>query len=174
MRHWIPPLVTYKMALSTARLHRVRGRPPLVAAGINSVIHSHSSAVRSLGYVFSFIDLLSLPLLTPVVSRHVLLYQSLPTRIQHRHDQFRRRKEAPGVGTAERSMTEGRPRFPRRIPPSGGPLARFGRAVPTRSRGRGRRAPGSPLSPGAAVPRGPPAGRAARRCGRGGAPGPAS
>src|SRR5437867_12097973 len=51
------------------------------------------------------IDLLSLPLLTPVVSRHVLLYQSLPTRIQHRHDQFRRRKEAPGVGTAERSMT---------------------------------------------------------------------
>src|SRR5438128_11391938 len=56
MRHWIPPLVTYKMALSTARLHRVRGRPPLVAAGITSVIHSHSSAVRSLGYGFSFLD----------------------------------------------------------------------------------------------------------------------
>src|SRR5438445_5415967 len=56
MRHWIPPLGTYKMAVSTARLHRVRGRPPLVAAGINSVIHSHSSAVRSLGYGFSFID----------------------------------------------------------------------------------------------------------------------
>src|SRR5438132_6545794 len=56
MRHWIPPWVTYKMAVSTARLHRVRGRPPLVAAGITSVIHSHSSAVRSLGYGFSFLD----------------------------------------------------------------------------------------------------------------------
>ena len=43
------------MALSTARIHRVRGRPPLFAAGINSLIHSHSSSVRSLGYVFSFI-----------------------------------------------------------------------------------------------------------------------
>src|SRR4029450_11526206 len=43
------------MALSTARIHRVRGRPPLLAAGITSLIHSHSSSVRSLGYVFSFI-----------------------------------------------------------------------------------------------------------------------
>src|SRR6266851_4508201 len=43
------------MALSTARIHRVRGRPPLLAAGIISLIHSHSSSVRSLGYVFSFI-----------------------------------------------------------------------------------------------------------------------
>src|SRR3989442_15885150 len=43
------------MALSTARMHKVRGRPPLLAAGINSLIHSHSSSVRSLGYVFSFI-----------------------------------------------------------------------------------------------------------------------
>src|SRR6266702_6576775 len=55
MRHWIPPLVTEKMALSTARIHRVRGRPPLLAAGIRSLIHSHSSSVRSLGYIFSFI-----------------------------------------------------------------------------------------------------------------------
>src|SRR6266511_1388363 len=55
MRHWIPPLVTEKMALSTARIHRVRGRPPLLAAGITSLIHSHSSSVRSLGYIFSFI-----------------------------------------------------------------------------------------------------------------------
>src|SRR5262249_18675027 len=45
------------MALSTARIHRVRGRPPLLAAGIKSLIHSHSSSVRSLGYVFSFIYL---------------------------------------------------------------------------------------------------------------------
>src|SRR5215831_4592677 len=55
MRHWIPPLATYKMALSTARIHRVRGRPPLLAAGIKSLIHSHSSSVRSLGYIVSFI-----------------------------------------------------------------------------------------------------------------------
>src|SRR5713101_1507750 len=45
------------MALSTARIHRVRGRPPLLAAGIKSLIHSHSSLVRSLGYIFSFIYL---------------------------------------------------------------------------------------------------------------------
>src|SRR6266446_483781 len=45
------------IALSTARIHRVRGRPPLLAAGINSLIHSHSSLVRSLGYIFSFIHL---------------------------------------------------------------------------------------------------------------------
>src|SRR6516165_7533834 len=44
------------MALSTARIHRVRGRPPFLAAGIKSLIHSHSSSVKSLGYVFSFIS----------------------------------------------------------------------------------------------------------------------
>src|SRR4029434_7993350 len=43
------------MALSTARIHKARGRPPLLAAGISSLIRSHSSSVRSLGYVFSFI-----------------------------------------------------------------------------------------------------------------------
>src|SRR5262245_27737851 len=43
------------MALSTARMHKVRGRPPLLAAGISSLILSHSSSVRSLGYVCSFI-----------------------------------------------------------------------------------------------------------------------
>src|SRR6266853_3396922 len=43
------------MALSTARIDRVRGRPPLLAAGIISLIHSHSSSVRSLGYIFSLI-----------------------------------------------------------------------------------------------------------------------
>src|SRR4029450_4385670 len=41
------------MALSTARIHRVRGRPPLLAAGIRSLIHPHSSSFRSLGYIFS-------------------------------------------------------------------------------------------------------------------------
>src|SRR5262245_40288818 len=44
------------MALSTARIHRVRGRPPRLAAGITSLIHSHSSSVRSLGYIVSFIS----------------------------------------------------------------------------------------------------------------------
>src|SRR5262245_34885302 len=44
------------MALSTARIPRVRGRPPLLAAGITSLIHSHSSSVRSLGYIVSFIS----------------------------------------------------------------------------------------------------------------------
>src|SRR5262249_16226259 len=44
------------MALSTARIHKVRGRPPLLAAGITSLIHSHSSSVRSLGYIVSFIS----------------------------------------------------------------------------------------------------------------------
>jgi internalin A len=43
------------MALSTARMHKVRGRPPLLAAGISSWILAHSSSVRSLGYVCSFI-----------------------------------------------------------------------------------------------------------------------
>src|SRR2546430_15317645 len=43
------------MALSTARMPKVRGRPPLLAVGISSVIHAHASSVRSLGYVFSFI-----------------------------------------------------------------------------------------------------------------------
>src|SRR4029450_7988394 len=43
------------MALSTALIHSVRGRPPLLAVGIKSLIHSHSSSVRSLGYVFSCI-----------------------------------------------------------------------------------------------------------------------
>src|SRR5215813_1444288 len=44
------------MALSTARIHRVRGCPPLLAAGIKSLLHSHSSSVRSLGYIVSFIS----------------------------------------------------------------------------------------------------------------------
>src|SRR5262245_27900795 len=47
------------MALSTARIHRGRGRPPFLAAGITSLLHSHSSSVKSLGYVFSLL-LLSL------------------------------------------------------------------------------------------------------------------
>src|SRR6476646_49823 len=43
------------MALSTSRIQSLRGRPPLLAAGIKSLIHSHSSLVRSLGYIFSLI-----------------------------------------------------------------------------------------------------------------------
>src|SRR6266849_3938362 len=95
------------MALRTARIHRVRGRPPLLAAGIRSLIHSHSSSVRSLGYIFSFIYLLYAPLLTPVASRNLLLYQSLPTSIHYRHAKVRRRKDDTGLGTATRRITEG-------------------------------------------------------------------
>src|SRR5712692_6119145 len=113
------------------------------------------------------------PLLTLVASRNLLLYQSLPTRIPYRQAKVRRRKDDTGVGTAARSITEGLHRFPRRVHPHGGPPARFCRAVPTRSGGRGRRAPCVPLPPGAAVPRRAPECRADRRLGRCRAPGPA-
>src|SRR4029453_8553836 len=46
------------------------------------------------------INLLYAPLLTPVASRNFLLYQSLPTSIQHRHANARRRKDDTCVGTA--------------------------------------------------------------------------
>src|SRR5882724_1814057 len=121
----------------------------------------------------SYLYLLSLPLLTPIASRNVLLYQSLPTSVRYRHANFRRRNDDTGVGTAARRMTEGRHRFPRRVQPHGGPPARCCRALPTRTGGRGRRAPCAPLPPGAAVPRGPQECREDRRLGRCRATGPA-
>src|SRR2546426_2218807 len=42
------------------------------------------------------------PLLTPVASRNVLLYQSLPTSVRYRHANWWRRKDDTGVGTAAR------------------------------------------------------------------------
>jgi hypothetical protein len=52
------------------------------------------------------IDLLYAPLLTPVASRNLLLYQSLPTSIPYRHALVRRRKDDIGVGTASRGIIE--------------------------------------------------------------------
>src|SRR2546422_308217 len=44
------------------------------------------------------------PLLTPVASRNLLLYQSLPTSVRYRHANWRRRKDDPCVGTAARRI----------------------------------------------------------------------
>src|SRR5262249_28736059 len=61
------------------------------------------------------------PLLTPVVSRNLLLLQSLPTMISHRQDNVRRRKDVHRVGTAARGSRERLLRLPRRLPSDGGP-----------------------------------------------------
>jgi hypothetical protein len=44
--------------------------------------------------------LLYASLLTPVASRNLLLYQSLPTSISYRHAILWRRKDDPSVGAA--------------------------------------------------------------------------
>jgi catechol 2,3-dioxygenase-like lactoylglutathione lyase family enzyme len=57
--------------------------------------------VAHFGYM---LHLLYAPLLTPVASPNLLLYQSLPTSIQHRHANARRRKDDTCVGTAARGI----------------------------------------------------------------------
>src|SRR5712692_531365 len=52
------------------------------------------------------LDLLYASLLTPIASRNLLLYQSLPTSIPCRHAKVRRRNDDTSVGTAARSITE--------------------------------------------------------------------
>jgi len=52
-----------------------------------------------------FLNLLYASLLTPVASRNLVLYQSLPITIRYRHAFLRRRKDDPGVGPAARSLT---------------------------------------------------------------------
>jgi Reverse transcriptase (RNA-dependent DNA polymerase) len=52
------------------------------------------------------------PLLTPIASRNVLLYQSLPTSVRYRHANWWRRNDDTGVGTAERRIVERLSRFP--------------------------------------------------------------
>src|SRR5437867_11257372 len=52
----------------------------------------------------SRIGLLYAPLLAPVVSRNLLLYQSLPTSIHHWYAKMRRRKDDTGLGTAARRI----------------------------------------------------------------------
>ena len=73
------------------------------------------------------------PLLTPVASRNLLLYQSLPTRVPYRQAKARRRKDDTDVGTATKRITEGLPRFSRRVQPHGGPSGRVRRALSTGS-----------------------------------------
>jgi hypothetical protein len=48
----------------------------------------------------SSLNLLYPPLLAPIASCNLLLYQSLPTSIPYRHAMWRRRKDDTGVGTA--------------------------------------------------------------------------
>jgi hypothetical protein len=56
--------------------------------------------------VHNHIDLLYVPLLTPVASHNPLLYQSLPARIHYLHVMVRRRKDDPGVGTTASGTVE--------------------------------------------------------------------
>src|SRR5713101_2473641 len=54
----------------------------------------------------NLLDLLYAPLLTPVASRNLLLYQSPLTSIPCRHAKVRRRKDDTCVGTTARSIPE--------------------------------------------------------------------
>src|SRR5215831_3784077 len=92
------------------------------------------------------------PHLTPLASRNLLVYQSLPTRLPDREAKVRRRKDDIGVSTATSSITEGLSRVPRRVQPHGGPAGRVRRALSTGSGGRGRPAPCAALSGGSPVP----------------------
>ena len=66
------------------------------AGGLQPAQIGNSSALR--------VDLLYASLLTPVASRNLLLYQSLPTSVRYRHANWRRRKDDPCVGTAARRI----------------------------------------------------------------------
>src|SRR5215468_1305522 len=68
--------------------------------------------------------LLSASLLTPVASRNLLLYQSLPLSIPNRHVILWRRKDDTGVGTTARGIVERLSGVPRRVPSDGGPSGR--------------------------------------------------
>src|SRR5262244_187420 len=61
----------------------------------------------------SILNLLYASLLTPVASRNLLVYQSLPTSTPYRHANVRRQKDDACVGTAARSIVAGLRRFPR-------------------------------------------------------------
>jgi hypothetical protein len=59
--------------------------------------------LRPENQVAQFIPTVS-PLLTPVASCNLLLYQSLPTHIPYRQAKVRRRKDDTGVGTTARRV----------------------------------------------------------------------
>jgi hypothetical protein len=78
----------------------VVGRPVLLYAD-----GQKKEALKFFGFTILWlfvltIDLLYPPLLPPIVSCNLLLYQSLPTSIPYRHAMWRRRKDDTGVGTA--------------------------------------------------------------------------
>src|SRR5215813_12429046 len=98
--------------------------------------------------------LLSLLILTPVTSRNILLLPSLPHSIPYRQANVRRRKDAPGVGTATRGSLARLSRLPRRLHADGGASGRVRHTLSTRAGDRGQRAPRAPLPPGAPVPSG--------------------
>jgi hypothetical protein len=57
-------------------------------------------SVRKSCQQYQHVRLTVSPLLPPVASRNLLLYQSLPTRMPDREAKVRRRKDDTGVGTA--------------------------------------------------------------------------
>src|SRR4030095_8999008 len=91
------------------------------------------------------------PLLPPIASHNLLLYQSLPNSIPYRQVNVRRRKDEPCVGTAARGSMERLSRLPRRLYADGASSGRVRRALSTRAGDRGQRAPRAPLPPGIAV-----------------------
>src|SRR6516164_2872230 len=111
------------------------------------------------------------PFLTPVASRNLLLYQSLPTHMPYREAKVRRRKDDTSVGTAARGNVERLSCVPRRLHADGGASGRVRGALSTGAGDRSRPAPHASLPPGAAVPRGSPECRGHRRLRRGRAPG---
>src|SRR6516164_5925097 len=95
------------------------------------------------------------PFLTPVASRNLLLYQSLPTHMPYREAKVRRRKDDTSVGTAARGNVERLSCVPRRLHADGGASGRVRGALSTGAGDQSRPAPHASLPPGAAVPRGP-------------------
>src|SRR5215468_2365693 len=65
------------------------------------------------------------PLLTPIASHNLLLYQSLPIHIPYRQDNVRRRKDDTCLGTETRGSLERLYRVPRRLPSDGGASGRL-------------------------------------------------
>src|SRR4029434_8367571 len=92
------------------------------------------------------------PLLTPIVSRNLLLLQSLPDDTPYRPTKVRRRQDEHRLGTAARRIIERLSRLPRRLQSDGGASGRVRCALSTGAGGRDRPQPHAPLPPGTVVP----------------------